>query len=57
MKKYLNWKGETIDEIDPKQFDSFKGFRKERRRLLDEYAMAGMGGDYWSSRMCANWRD
>ncbi len=59
MKIYLNWNGpqgkETIDELNRKDFSSFKEYRAERKRLLAEYAMAGMSG-YWSQRACANWK-
>ncbi|WP_370193839.1 MULTISPECIES: hypothetical protein [Aurantimonas] len=61
---YLNWKGpagrETIDEVDRATFgegrEGFKACRAEVRRLIDEYALAGMPGVYSSSRPCANWR-
>jgi hypothetical protein len=59
MIRYLNWKGpqgrETIDEFDSTGMP-WREARAERARLVDEYAMAGMPGAYWSSRMCANWR-
>ena len=61
MIRYLNWRGpqgrETIDELDSRDFPDRKAARAERARLVDEYAMAGMGGAYWSSRCCANWRE
>lgn len=49
-KRYLNWQGEAIDEIDSTEFPTFRDYTKEKRRLLTEYAMAGMGGAYWSQR-------
>lgn len=62
MAEFLNWRGqdgtrETIDELDRADFASRKEFRAEQDRLQGEYAMAGMGGAYWSSRPCANWKD
>jgi hypothetical protein len=54
---YLNWRGpqgrETIDEYTGSGIEA----RRERARLLSEYAMAGMVGAYWSSRPCANWKE
>lgn len=54
---YLNWNHETIDELNPKDFSDWKAFRLEKSRLLSEYALAGMGGAYWSSRPCKGWKD
>ena len=54
--RYLNWNGETIDEITSGDFSCRLEYRRERKRLLDEYAMAGMGGAYWSQRPYANWK-
>lgn len=57
--KYLNWKGgsghETIDEIRREDFASRKEYAAEQKRLVDEYALDGMSGAYWSSRPCRNW--
>jgi hypothetical protein len=57
---YLNWKGtqgrETVDELERNDFANYKAFKVEINRLISEYAMAGMGGVYSSSRMCANWK-
>lgn len=47
---YINWNGETMDEIDRAQFDSDSAYRRECKRLIDEFATAGMGGAYLSSR-------
>lgn len=58
---FLNWRGaqgrETIDELDPASFPDRAAFRAEQRRLTGEYALAGMGGAYWSSRPCKGWSD
>lgn len=60
MKRYLNTvmnsQKETIDELKSEDFDSLKSFKKELRRLKDEYILAGgHGAPYWSSRKCKNW--
>lgn len=62
MKRYLNTvinsQKETIDELNSEDFDSLKSFKKELRRLKDEYVLAGGHGDlYWYSRKCKNWGD
>ena len=49
-KRYLNWNGETIDEIDSTDFATFREYTSEKRRLLQEYALSGMGGARWSQR-------
>lgn len=53
--RYLNLKTnygtETVDELDPKDFNSPKEFRKELRRLVGEYGLAGMNV-YASQRPC-----
>lgn len=55
--RFLNWNGpdglETIDELDTAEF---KKPGHEQARLKEEYAMAGMGGAYWSARPCKGWR-
>lgn len=61
MIRYLNWRGgqgrETIDELSRADFPSLAAMKAEMRRLAGEYAMAGMGGAYWSSRPCNGWKD
>lgn len=51
---FINWRGsqgvETIDSLDPLQFDSESDMRREASRLVCEYALAGMPGAYVSSR-------
>jgi hypothetical protein len=46
MKRYLNLKTnygtETVDQLDSKDFDSFKHFKAEIKRLLNEYHISGM---------------
>ena len=57
--KYLNMKTvygvETVDELDPKDFNTFKEFRTEFLRLRREYHIAGMGV-YTSQRCTKEWR-
>lgn len=55
MKRYLNTKlhgkVETIDQLDSNDFGSYSEFRKEQKRLINEYRLAGGHGDpYWSQR-------
>jgi hypothetical protein len=58
---YLNWRTrwglETIDELDSSDYPTAKAAAAERARLLAEYAMAGMGGAYWSRRPCKAWAE
>jgi len=57
---YLNWKGpdglETVDELSESDFATYREFAAERKRLIAEYAMAGMDV-YRSSRACNAWKD
>ena len=52
--QYLNIKHygitETIDHINSSDFKTYSEFRKEKQRLLAEYAMCGQSGAYWSRR-------
>jgi hypothetical protein len=57
MIRYLNTKingqRETLDQLDSNDFKEFKEFRKEQRRILSEYCLAGGFGEmYWSQRGC-----
>ena len=58
--RYLNYKSsygvETIDQIDQKDFISYKEYREELVRLLNEYRLAGMDV-YNSSRSTKDWRE
>lgn len=58
MKVYFNYKygksTETVDELDSKDFESLKEFRKEKHRLLGEYNLA-MGGVHASQRPTKCW--
>ena len=58
--KYLNIKShygtETVDQLDPKDFTSYKEFRQELRRLLNEYHLSGMNV-YISSRPDKTWNN
>lgn len=47
---------ETVDELDQKDFASFREFREEARRLVKEYAMAGMNV-YRSQRCTKEWNE
>lgn len=53
---YLNLKTshgtETVDELDKKDFPTFKAFRAELSRLVKEYRMANM--NVYRSQRCAN---
>lgn len=59
MTKYLNFRSsfgvETVDELSQKDFPSYKDFRKELTRLIEEYRLAGMNV-YISSRACKGWK-
>jgi len=46
---------ETIDELDRKDFASYREFRNESRRLLKEYHIAGINA-YRSSRCTKDWK-
>ena len=60
MIKYFNFRSsqgvETVDELNSNDFTTFKGFRKELKRLVGEYHLAGMNV-YTSSRACKGWND
>ena len=56
---YLNMKTqygiETVDELDRKDFSSFREFAAEARRLVSEYQLAGM--DVYRSQRCTkDWK-
>lgn len=44
--RYLNLKTaygtETVDQLDPKDFQTRREFRQELKRLVNEYHIAGM---------------
>lgn len=56
--KYLNIKShygvETVDELSPSDFKTYKEFRQELRRLVSEYQLSGMNV-YVSSRCDKTW--
>lgn len=62
---YINTKGpmgiETIDELDSKDFKSILEFRRERRKLCEEYELVYRHEErtvvYISSRCTKEWRD
>ena len=55
---YLNIKShygvETVDQLDKKDFSSFKAFRIELNRLINEYHLSGMNV-YKSTRCDKTW--
>lgn len=57
--KYINMKTnhgvETVDQLDPEDFETMKAFRSEVRRLLYEYRLSGMNV-YTSSRCDKTWK-
>ena len=59
MKKYINIKNqgivETIDEFDSNEFESYLDFKKEVKRVYQEYILAG-DKVYISSRCDRDWR-
>jgi len=63
MVVYLNMKTsygtETVDQLDKKDFKgaySYKEFRAEKLRLINEYRLCGMNV-YSSQRACSNWKN
>lgn len=60
MKKYINIKNqgvvETIDEFDSNEFESYLDFKKEVKRVYQEYILAG-DNVYTSSRCARDWRN
>lgn len=60
MKKYFNVKTvygvETVDEIDSKDFDTIRDYKKECVRLLNEYRLSKMDV-YLSSRCTNEWKN
>lgn len=53
--RYLNLKTshgtETVDELNPKDFSTYREFVKELKRLVKEYHISGMDV-YVSQRAC-----
>ena len=59
--QYLNAKTsqgvETIDELNRNDFKTFKEYKAEGARLLEEYRLAFHSGEiYWSNRCTKEWR-
>lgn len=58
MIRYINMRSqygvETVDELNNSDFESYKAFRVELRRLISEYRLAGMNV-YSSQRACKDW--
>ena len=46
---------ETVDELSRKDFNTYKAYRAEVKRLVAEYHMAGMNV-YTSQRCCKDWK-
>jgi len=46
MTRYINFKGshgvETVDQLDRKDFETYREFKLELNRLLTEYRLSGM---------------
>lgn len=57
--RYFNLKSvygtETIDQINPKDFQSFAEYRKELNMLIREYRLSGMNV-YISQRCTNDWK-
>lgn len=55
---YINWQGpagrETVDQLDPHEFKTYRELMTAARRLIAEYQLAGMDV-YSSSRKCKGW--
>ena len=47
---------ETVDEINRADFDTYKEYSTEVRRLRNEYQLCGMNV-YTSTRACKEWRE
>lgn len=60
MKVYFNIRTnygvETVDELSLNDFNTPKEFSIEKRRLVDEYRLAGMAV-YISSRCTRDWKN
>lgn len=60
MIRYINYKSsqgvETFDEINSKDFESSKAFRKELRSLIMNYNLVQQGC-YISTRPTKDWRN
>ncbi len=58
--RYFNLKTnqgtETVDQLEQKEFKTYKEYRKELNRLIQEYRLAGMNV-YISSRSTKDWRN
>ena len=56
---YLNMRSqygvETVDELNRKDFNTYKAYRAEVKRLVAEYRMSGMNV-YTSQRCCKDWK-
>jgi len=56
---YLNMRTqygvETVDELNRKDFFTYREYRAELNRLISEYRLAGMDV-YASQRCCRDWR-
>ena len=61
MIRYINWKNqgsiETVDELVSSDFKTLRDFKKELRRLVNEYQIAyNLGNVYPSQRSTKEWR-
>lgn len=61
MITYINTKFdntiETIDELDSKDFNTYKEFKAECNRYIKEYSLSGYGYPYKSQRSTNDWKN
>tara|TARA_B110000444_G_scaffold253204_1_gene283663 strand:+ start:5173 stop:5361 length:189 start_codon:yes stop_codon:yes gene_type:complete len=61
MITYINTKFEntieTIDELDSNDFSTYKEFRLECKRYVNEYRLSGCGYPYKSQRSTNDWKN
>ena len=61
MITYINTKFhnkiETIDELDSKDFSTYKEFKTECNRYINEYRLSGNGFPYKSQRATNDWKN
>lgn len=59
MVRYLNmvtsYGVETVDQLEQKDFNSYREFKAELKRLINEYRLAGMPV-YSSQRCTKDWK-
>lgn len=59
MVRYLNtvtsYGVETVDQLEQKDFNSYREFKAELKRLINEYRLSGMNV-YSSQRCTKDWK-